>query len=351
LIKNLFSHPDLVRLQLPSGWSFWNGTSHYSEASDMRITVLDGYTLNPGDLSWEPLRNFGECQIYDRTPLEEVVPHAAGSEIILTNKTLVSRASLEKLPKARYIGVLATGYNIVDIDAARERGITVTNVPGYATSSVAQMVFAHLLNLTLGLGRHMHSVREGDWAKAEDFCFWQTPLIELSGMTMGIVGYGQIGRATAQLARAFGMNVIVAERPGAKVATEQGIQQMSLSDLFRLSDVVSLHCPLTAATKGLVNNDRLSLMKSSAFLINTSRGPLIDEPALAHALQEGRIAGAGLDVLSVEPPPPDHPLVLARNCYITPHIAWATREARGRLLSVVIGNIKAFLEGHPQNCV
>jgi glycerate dehydrogenase len=325
-------------------------SSHY-EARDMRITLLDGYTLNPGDLSWDPLKQFGECRIYDRTPPEEVVARAAGSEIILTNKTVVSRISIEMLPHLRYIGVLATGYNIVDVSAARERKITVTNVPGYASSSVAQMVFAHLLNLTQGLGRHTQSVRQGKWAASKDFSFWETPLLELAGMTMGIVGYGQIGRATAQLAKAFGMHVIVADRPGKTLPAEQGIRQLSVTDLFRLSDVVSLHCPLTPETKSLVNDELLSAMKPSAFLINTSRGALIDEPALARALNEGRVAGAGLDVLSAEPPPPDHPLVLARNCFITPHIAWATREARARLIAVVIGNIEAFLAGHPQNCV
>jgi glycerate dehydrogenase len=325
-------------------------SSHY-EACDMRITLLDGYTLNPGDLSWDPLKQFGECRIYDRTPPEDVVPHASGSEIVLTNKTVVSRASIEKLQHLRYIGVLATGYNIVDVSAARERKITVTNVPGYASSSVAQMVFTHLLNLTQGLGRHTQSVRQGKWAASKDFCFWETPLIELAGMTMGIVGYGQIGRATAQLAKAFGMHVFVVDRPGKTLPVEQEIRQVSLTDLFRLSDVVSLHCPLTPETKGFVNDELLSVMKPSAFLINTSRGPLIDEPALARALNEGRLAGAGLDVLSAEPPPPDHPLVLARNCFITPHIAWATREARARLIAVVISNIEAFLAGRPQNCV
>jgi glycerate dehydrogenase len=317
----------------------------------MRITVLDGYTLNPGDLSWDPLMQFGECRIYDRTPPEEVVSRGAGSEIILTNKTVVSRVSMEKLSHLRYIGVLATGYNIVDVPAAKERNITVTNVPGYASSSVAQMVFAHLLNLTQGLGRHTQSVRQGKWTASKDFCFWETPLIELAGMTLGIVGYGQIGRATAQLAKAFGMHVIVADRPGKTLPVEQGIRQVSVIDLFRLSDVVSLHCPLTPETKNLVNEELLSAMKPSALLINTSRGPLIDEPVLARALNEGRVAGAGLDVLSAEPPPPDHPLVLARNCFITPHIAWATREARARLIAVVIGNIEAFLAGRPRNCV
>lgn len=317
----------------------------------MLITVLDAYTLNPGDLSWGPLMQLGECRIYDRTPSEQVVPRAAGSQIVLTNKTVVARESLEQLPELEYIGVLATGYNIVDIEAAKERGITVTNVPGYATRSVAQMVFAHLLNLSLGLGRHAQAVREGKWAASKDFSFRVTTLIELDGKTMGIIGYGQIGKATARLARAFGMNVLVADRPHVVLQEEGGIRQVSLDELFSLSDVVSLHCPLTPETRGIVDEKRLSIMKPSAFLINTSRGPLIDETALARALHEERIAGAGLDVLSVEPPPADHPLLSTRNCFITPHIAWATKEARARLLNVVVGNLQAFLDGSPRNCV
>jgi glycerate dehydrogenase len=317
----------------------------------MIITVLDGHTLNPGDLKWDPLLELGECRIFDRTSPEEVVPRAQAASIILTNKTIISRASLSQLPDLKYIGVLATGYNIVDVGAARELGVTVTNVPGYATVSVAQMVFAHLLNLTLGLSRHTQAVRDGGWATSKDFSFAETPLVELSGLTMGIVGYGQIGKATARLARGFGMNVLVANSSQAPVLPEDGVHRVALDDLFRQSDVVSLHCPLTPETKGLVNEHRLSLMKSTAFLINTGRGPLIDEAALACALNEGRIAGAGLDVLSAEPPPGDHPLVTARNCFITPHIAWATKAARERLLGVVVGNLKAFLAGSPQNCV
>jgi glycerate dehydrogenase len=258
---------------------------------------------------------------------------------------------MEQLPQLRYIGVLATGYNIVDVDAARERGIIVTNVPGYATASVAQLTLTHLLNLTMGLSQHAQSVRNGGWAAAKDFCYWETPLAEIAGLTMGIVGYGQIGKSVARLAVALGMNVVIAERSAMAVPPEKGVRQVSLDDLFRLSDVVSLHCPLTPDTRGLVNEYRLSLMKPTAFLINSSRGPLVDESALAHALNEGRIAGAGLDVLSVEPPPPDHPLVLARNCHITPHIAWATKQARSRLLAGVIDNLRAFLAGVPKNCV
>jgi glycerate dehydrogenase len=317
----------------------------------MNITVLDGHTLNPGDLSWEPLQQFGECRVFDRTSPDEVVSRAAHSEIILTNKTVISRATLRQLSALRYVGVLATGYNIVDTEAAKELGITVTNVPGYATTSVAQMVFAHLLNLSVGLGPHAESVRGGQWAISKDFSYWMTPLIELSGMTMGIVGYGQIGRATARLATAFGMGVLVSDRKEVEFSQEEAVRRVTMDDLFMQSDVVSLHCPLTPETRGLVDETRLSLMKPTAFLINTSRGPLIDEDALARALNEGRIAGAGLDVLSVEPPSANHPLMSARNCYITPHIAWATKAARTRLLGVVVSNLKAFLSGSPMNCV
>ena len=316
----------------------------------MRITVLDGYTLNPGDLSWDPLHQLGECRIYDRSTPEEVVPRAAGSEAVLTNKTIVSRASIEQLPQLKYIGVLATGYNIVDVEAARERGIVVTNVPGYATDSVAQLVFAHLLNLALGVSPHTRSVRNGGWAASLDFSYRETPLVEIAGLTMGIVGFGQIGKATARLAAGFGMNVIASRSTFAPLP-EESVRRVSLDDLFRLSDVVSLHCPLAAETKGLVDARRLSLMKPTAFLINTSRGPLVDEAALASALNDGRIAGAGLDVLSVEPPRLDHPLSRARNCYITPHIGWATTQARDRLLAGVVSNLRAFLAGTPRNCI
>jgi glycerate dehydrogenase len=317
----------------------------------MNITVLDGHTLNPGDLSWEPLQQFGECRVFDRTSPEEVVSRATHSEIILTNKTVLSGATMRQLPALRYVGVLATGYNIVDTEAAKELGIIVTNVPGYATTSVAQMVFAHLLNLSVGLGPHAESVRGGQWAISKDFSYWMTPLIELSGMTMGIVGYGQIGRATARLATAFGMQVLVSDRKEVEISQEEAVRRVTVDDLFMQSDVVSLHCPLTPETRGLVDSTRLSLMKPTAFLINTSRGPLIDEDALARALNQGRIAGAGLDVLSVEPPSVDHPLMSARNCYITPHIAWATKAARARLLGVVVSNLGAFLAGSPKNCV
>ena len=314
----------------------------------MHIVVLDGYTLNPGDLSWSALEALGPCTVYDRTPHEELVPRAAEADIVLTNKIEISREVIARLPRLRYIGVTATGYNIVDVAAARERGIPVCNVPDYATQSVVQMVFAHLLNLTLHVADHAQGVAAGRWSRSPDFCYWDFPLVELAGLTMGLVGFGRIGRATAQVALAMGMKVLAFDKtPGALA----GVQFVPLDDLFRQSDVVSLHCPLTPETRNLVNAERLAMMKRSAYLINTSRGPLVDERALSAALHAAQIAGAGVDVLSAEPPPSDHPLLTAPNCYITPHIAWATRAARERLLAVAVSNVQAFLAGTPQNVV
>jgi len=315
-----------------------------------KIVVLDGFTLNPGDLSWEGLERLGECTVYDRSAPEQTLERAKDAEIILTNKTLVCREVIDKLAGLRYIGVLATGYNVVDIEAALERGIPVTNVPAYGTDSVAQMVFAHLLNLTQNVGHHARTVREGRWCSEPDFCYWDTPLVELRGLTMGIIGLGQIGRAVAKLAIAFGMKVIaydVAE----PMQMPAGCEMVSLEQVFRQGDVVSLHCPLVPQTEKLVNERTLSLMKSTAFLINTSRGPLIDEPALAEALNAGKLAGAGLDVLSSEPPDQSNPLLKAKNCRITPHIAWATRAARSRLLNIAVENVAAFLHGRAKNVV
>jgi glycerate dehydrogenase len=316
----------------------------------MKIVVLDGYTLNPGDLSWSGLEALGNCTIHDRTPPERIVPRASGVEIILTNKTALSADTISRLTSLKYISVLATGYNIVDVEAARKRGIPVSNVPLYATESVAQMVFAHLLNLTLNVAHHAQTVRDGRWSASVDFCYWDTPLIELQGLTMGIIGFGRIGRATAKLARAFGMKVIVYDVTTPSEIPE-GCRMVELEDVFRESDVVSLHCPLTPQTENLVSPERLALMKPTAYLINTSRGPLIDEQALADALNSSRIAGAGLDVLSVEPPDQSNPLLTAKNCQITPHIAWATRAARQRLLQVTVDNVAAFLTGKPQNVI
>ncbi|HOK78054.1 MAG TPA: D-2-hydroxyacid dehydrogenase [Verrucomicrobiota bacterium] len=316
----------------------------------MRIVVLDGYTLNPGDLDWSPLESLGSCTIYPRTSPDQVLGRAMGAEIILTNKTILNRDTIVQLSTLRYIGVLATGYNVVDVAAAKQRGIIVTNVPTYGTASVAQMVFAHLLNLTQHVAAHAESVRAGDWTRSEDFCYWRFQLVELAGLTMGIVGFGRIGRETGKLARAFGMKVIYHDVFAASVPAEEGTA-VDLDTLFCESDVVSLHCPLTDTNRGLVNAARLNLMKPTAFLINTSRGPLVEESALAEALNSGRIAGAGLDVLCVEPPSPDNPLLTAKNCFITPHIAWATRAARQRLLETAVANVRAFVQGKPENVV
>lgn len=316
----------------------------------MQIVVLDGHTLNPGDLSWADLEALGPSTIYDRTPVEEIIARAANCEIVLTNKAVLSREIITRLPHLRYIGVTATGYNVVDVEAAREQNVVVTNVPNYAELSVPQMVFAHLLNLTLHVADHGRGVAADRWTESEDFCYWDFPLVELAGLTMGIVGFGRIGQATAKIAGAFGMNVLAYDvnlpsNPPAE------IRFVGLDDLFCQSDVVSLHCPLTPMTHKLVNADRLALMKPSAYLINTSRGPLVDKAALAEALNVSRLAGAGLDVLSAEPPPADNPLLTAKNCCITPHIAWATRASRRRLLDATIANVQAFLAREPQNVV
>ena len=312
----------------------------------MKIVVLDGYTLNPGDLDWAGLQALGSCEIHDRTPRELIETRARGAAILLTNKTPLDRATLQRLPDLKYIGVLATGYNVVDVDAARERNVAVSNVPAYSTGSVAQMVFALLLALANNAAGHSESVRAGQWSSSPDFAYWVSPQVELAGLTLGIVGYGQIGRRVSAIARAFGMEVLVCSR-----RPVEGERNVALEDLFRKSDVITLHCPLTTETKHLVNAKRLALMKRTACLINTGRGGLVDEDALAAALNGGRIAGAGLDVLSTEPPSPGNPLLSARNCVITPHIAWATGAARRRLMRVVVENVRAFLAGKPQNLV
>ena len=316
----------------------------------LKIVVVDGFTLNPGDLSWGGLQEVGECTIYDRSAPDEIVDRADGAEIIITNKVVLSADTIGRLAGLKYIGVTATGYNIVDVDAARRRGVTVTNVPTYGTDSVAQMVFAHLLNLTQNVAHHARTVSDGRWCSSEDFCYWDTSLIELAGKTMGIIGFGRIGRATAKLALAFGMKVIAYDVTLLPDMPE-GCEMVALEGLFRRADVVSLHCPLTPQTGNIVNERNLALMKNTAFLINTSRGPLVDERALAESLNSGKLAGAGLDVLAVETPDEHNPLLTARNCYVTPHIAWATRAARERLLNVAVENVAAFVAGKPQNVV
>lgn len=316
----------------------------------MKLVVLDGYTLNPGDLSWEPLHALAECRIFDRTAEHDIPDRAQGASILLTNKTPLRGATLESLPALRYIGVLATGYDVVDIEQATRQNITVTNVPAYGTNSVAQMVFALLLELSNHAGQHIEAVRRGAWSQAPDWCFWQTPLIELSGKTLGIVGYGRIGRKVVEIAHALGMTAIVtsSRKPDDLPA---GVSWGSLDDVFASADFVSLHCPLLPSTRGLVNAQRIAQMKPGAFLINTSRGGLIVEADLAEALRSGRLAGAALDVLSTEPPAASNPLIEIQNCLITPHIAWATRDSRIRLLGAAISNLKMWIDGRPQNVV
>ena len=315
----------------------------------MNIVVLDGFTLNPGDLSWEELKALGPCAIYDRTPPAALADRAAAADILLTNKFELTSAAIGNLLRLKYIGVLATGTNVVDRAAARARGIPVTHVPAYGTKSVAQMTFALLLELAQHAGHHAQTVREGRWTRSADWCYWDLPLIELDGLALGIVGLGRIGRAVAELGAAFGMKVI-ASAPSAS-AIPPFVRLVELDTLFRDSDVLSLHCPLTPQTANLVNARRLSLMKPTALLLNTSRGLLVDQAALADALNSGRLAGAALDVLATEPPPPDNPLLTARNCIITPHLAWATRAARARLMNLAVENVRAFLQGKAQNVV
>lgn len=321
----------------------------------MKIVVLDGYAMNPGDMDWSPLTALGECELHDRTPAELVVQRTAGAVAALTNKVVFSDEVIAALPELRYIGVTATGFNVVDIPAARACGITVTNVPAYSTMSVVQMTFAHLLNLTMRAADHGRAVRAGRWGSCPDFCFWDYPLVELDGLTMGIVGLGRIGTAVAKVASAMGMKVLAYDKSRTPQAPPpEGVELVELDDLFARSDAVSLHCPLTDETRDLVDARRLALMKPTAYLINTSRGPVVDLRALGDALSAGRLAGAGLDVLPTEPPDATDDLggLLDRdNCFITPHIAWATQAARRRLLSVTAANLAAFIEGRPVNVV
>lgn len=316
----------------------------------MNIVILDGYTANPGDLSWGSLKEMGEVTVYERTRREEIAGRAADADIVLTNKVVMDREMMALLPRLKYIGVLATGYNVVDIEAARERDIIVTNVPAYSTESVAQTVFAHLLTVTNRTEHYAQQNRLGRWAENRDFCYWDTELTELAGKTMGIVGLGHIGRRVAEIALAFGMQV---KAMTSKKAEElpAGIQKAELQSLLASADVVSLHCPLTDGTRHLIHRETLRLMKPSAILINTGRGPLVDDEALAEALNEGRLRAYCADVVTEEPPKADHPLLHAPNAFITPHIAWATVEARKRLLQTAIGNVEAFVNGHPVNVV
>jgi len=314
-----------------------------------RIVVLDGYTLNPGDLTWDAFQELGDFEVYDRTPANEIVSRSRRATALLTNKTPLRGASFDQLPDLRYIGVLATGYDIVDASAAREKGIAVTNIPTYGTDSVAQFAFALLLELCHRVQRHADDASGGGWAKSPDWSYHLSPLIELAGKTLGVVGFGRIGRQTAAIGRAFGMKVIAHD--AVSMPSMDDFQMVELEELLRRADVVSLHCPLTGENRGLINSERLSLMKPSAFLINTARGPLVVEQDLADALNSGRLGGAALDVLPVEPPRNGSPLMEAKNCIITPHIAWATKEARARLMDTAVENLRRFLAGRPQNVV
>ena len=316
----------------------------------MKIVVLDGYAANPGDLSWDELKSLGECIVYDRTAPSEVTERAAGADILLTNKVVLNADTIAALPHLKYIGVLATGYNVVDIAATKERGIVVTNIPAYSTPSVAQMVFAHILNIAQQVQHYTDEVRKGRWSSNPDFCFWDTPLIELRGKKIGIIGLGQTGYNTARIAIGFGMEVH-AYTSKSTFQLPPEIRKTELDELFANCDIISLHCPLTDSTREMVNAERLRLMKPTAILINTGRGPLINEQDLADALNNGTIYAASVDVLSQEPPRADNPLLSARNCYITPHIAWASTAARERLMQIMLGNIKAYQDGKPVNVV
>lgn len=315
----------------------------------MKIVVLDGYTLNPSDLSWERLEKLGDCTLWDNTPPEKTIERSIDAEAIFTNKVLIDRKVISSLPRLRYIGVLATGYNVVDAAAASRAGITVTNIPAYSTASVAQMVFSHILNYAQNVSLHAQSVTRGEWSRSEHFAYWLSPQIELSGKTLGIIGFGRIGQAVAQIGLSLGMKVIFNNRsfrqPGENMA------QVDLETLLRESDFISINCPLTEENLEFINKESISKMKPGVFLVNTGRGQLINEADLAEALNSGKIAGAGLDVLSEEPPAPDNPLIGAKNCYITPHIAWATFEARSRLMEIAVDNLEHFLRGSPINVV
>jgi glycerate dehydrogenase len=317
----------------------------------MKIVVLDGYTLNPGDLSWDGLRMLGDLTVYDRTPREQIIERSGEADIILTNKTVLDKTVLKSLSHLKYIGVLATGYNAVDTDTARQMGIIVTNIPSYGTYSVAQLTFALILELCHHVQRQSDLVVNGKWSRSIDFTFSDYPLIELASKTLGIIGFGNIGRKVSEIASAFGMKILAYDKAYPDQTGYENVMMVSLTELLSHSDIITLHCPLTEETTGLINSDTLSKMKRTTFLINTSRGQIIVDKDLAEALEEGIIAGAGLDVLSVEPPPFDNPLLKAKNCLITPHIAWATHESRSRLMNIAVDNIKAFLAGSPVNVV
>ena len=317
----------------------------------MKIVVLDGATLNPGDLSWDELANEGALTVYERTLPEQVIERIGDAELVFTNKTVVTRETIAACPRVRFIGLLATGYNVVDIQAAREKSIEVCNIPTYGTMSVAQFATALLLELCHRVGRHSDDARSGTWANCVEFCYWLNPLTELDGKTLGLIGFGRIGQAFARIAQALGMKVVVFDKTIDKQLESDTLQYVTLDELYAHADVISLHCPLFDDNKGMINKGAIARMKPGVMLINTSRGPLINEQDLADALASGRVAGAGLDVLSCEPPKPDNPLLSAPNCIVTPHIAWATIEARKRLMRIAVDNVVAFKAGKPQNVV
>ena len=317
----------------------------------MKIVVLDGYALNPGDLSWDAFREFGELTVYDRTPAQDILDRSAGAHVLLTNKTPLRAEVINQLPDLKFIGVLATGYNIIDAGTAASRGIVVSNIPDYGSHSVAQLTIALLLELCHHVQRHSEGVRSGEWSASKDWCYWDYPLVELAGKTMGIIGFGNIGRKVGDIATALGMNLLGAARRQDDQSHRKNFRWAGIPELLEQADVISIHCPLTPETNGLINSQSLSTMKRSAFLLNTSRGPIVVDQDLALALNDGVISGAGIDVLSVEPPEKDNPLFSAKNCIITPHIAWATKEARTRLMGMAVQNLRAFSQGNPVNVV
>ena len=317
----------------------------------MKIVVLDGYTLNPGDLSWEGFESLGEVQVYNRTPAEKTVERIGDAPVILTNKTAITKEILDQCPAIRYIGVLATGYNVVDVKAAAQKGIVVTNIPSYGTDAVAQYAFALLLELCHHVGLHDESVKAGEWENCQDFCYWKTPLMELAGKTLGLIGFGRIGQKTGAIARAMGMKVLAYDRFQRPELENENCRYVSLEQLLAASDVISLHCPLLPETKGVINRDTISRMKDGVLIINTFRGDLVVEKDLAEALISGKVAGAAADVVSTEPIKGDNPLLKAPNMIITPHMAWGAKESRGRLMNQAVENLKAFLSGNPVNTV
>jgi len=316
----------------------------------MKIVVLDGYTLNPGDLSWEDLKKLGDLTVYDRTPNDKIIERIGNAEIVFTNKVPITREVLEKT-NIKYIGVLATGYDVVDINAAKEKGIPVTNIPTYGTASVAQMVFAHILEICHHVAAHSEAVKAGEWTNNPDWCFWKYPLIELADKNMGVIGYGRIGQAVGKIAQAFGMKVLAHDKYQNKDLESETMKYVDLDELLKNSDVISLHCPLTEENRGIINKSTIAKMKDSVIIINTARGQLIVEEDLAEALNQGKVYAAGLDVVSKEPIKEDNPLLKAKNIFITPHIAWAPKESRQRLMDIAVDNLRAFLEGRPVNVV